>query len=152
VRLASRLNERWLPADFVAVNAVKIGHEIESPLKSYDPPTVGAAPGAPPGERPAWEVPALRWTVPRTKGDHVEVHVRDEAQRWAGLAAVVAFVTPTNKEILQQRRAFLSRCVSHLHEGASLAVIDVVNSRGGCLFNDLLTLLGAEEVPRLPAG
>jgi hypothetical protein len=64
----------------------------------------------------------------------------------------VSFVTPTNKETLLQRRAFLSRCVSHLHEGTSLVVIDIVTRFPFCLYNDLLTLLGAEEVPRLPSG
>src|SRR5262249_26543068 len=133
----------------------KIMSEIESPLMSYDPPTVTVAPDRFPGgaeEPPRWEVPAPRYSFPRTKGDHVEVYVRDEDQVWACYPAVVSFVTPTNKETLLQRRALLSRCVSHLHEGTSLVVIDIVTRFPFCLYNDLLTLLGAEEVPRLPSG
>jgi hypothetical protein len=154
VMLATRLNQ-WLPEQFVAHNDIKIMSEIESPLKSYDPATVTVAPDRfrrDSEERPRWEVPAPRYSFPRTKGDHVEVYVRDEDQVWSCHPAVVSFVTPTNKETLQQRRAFLSRCVSHLHEGASLAIIDIVTRFPFCLYNDLLTLLGAEEVPRLPSG
>jgi len=153
--LASRLNLAWLPEDFLAHNAIKIGDEIESPLKSYDPPSVGVArerPGEPPEQRPAWDVPAPRWSVPRIRGDHVEVHVHDRDQRWACHAAVVAFVTPTNKETLQQRRAFLARCAAHLYEGASLVVIDIITQYPVCIYNDLLSLLAAEDLPRLPSG
>jgi hypothetical protein len=155
VWLATRLNQLWLPKQFVAHNDIKIMSEIEIPLTSGDPPTVTVAPDRARGEaeeRPRWEVPPPRYSFPRTKGDHVEVYVRDEDQVWACHPAVVSFVTPTNKETLQQRRAFLSRCVSHLHEGASLVVIDIVTRFPFCLYNDLLTLLGAEEVPRLPSG
>ena len=154
VRLEDRLNEFWIPDELIAFNAIKIGFEVESPLMSDDSPSVGIArqrPGDPPVQRPPWEVPPPEFTFPRTKGDHVEVHIRSDTQL-LDLHAVVAFVTPTNKETLQQRRAFLSRCVSHLHEGASLAVIDVITSFPYCLYNDLLTMLGAEDVPRLPTG
>lgn len=155
VILSGRLNRCWVPKEFLARNRIKIGYEIESPLKSYDPPSVGSAPQRP-GEEPAacptWSVPPPRWSVPRTKGDHVEVVVGDRTQVWSGRAAVVAFVTPTNKETLQQRRAFLCRCATHLYQGASLVVLDVITAHSACLFNDLLTLLGVEDVPRLPKG
>jgi hypothetical protein len=153
VTLATRLNDLWMPDEFVAQNDIKIGYEIESPTRSYEPPSVGIAPGRP-GEqpfcRPTWEVPPPQWSFARSKGDHVEVHVHDEAQRWACHPAVVAFVTPTNKETPQQRRAFISRCVAHLYEGTSLVLIDVITRFPSCLYNDLLTLIGAESIPRLP--
>jgi len=155
VYVEERLNCLWLPEQFVALNDIKILSEIESPLRSYDPPSVTTALDkrrGTAGERPHWELPAPHFSFPRTKGDHVEVYVRDEDQVWACPPAVVSFVTPTNKGTLQQRRAYLSRCVSHLHEGASLVIIDVVTRFPFCLYNELLTLLGAETAPRLPAG
>src|SRR5437660_2681437 len=94
VFLASRLNQLWLPEQFVAHNDIKIMSEIESPLRSFDPPTVTVAPDrfrGDAGERPPWEVPAPRYRFQRTKGDHVEVYVRDEAQVWACHPAVVSF-------------------------------------------------------------
>ncbi|MGL4554624.1 MAG: hypothetical protein ACRC33_25955 [Gemmataceae bacterium] len=150
VTIETNLNLRWLPDQFVALNHIKLRASRENPTQTHDPISISLADGR--TDKPGWEVPTPDAVIPRIQGDHVEVKVIDRRQVWADPAAFVVLVAPTNKETLAQRRAFLARCVSHLHQSAALVLIDIVTSLPHCLYNDLLTLLGAEGVPRLPLG
>lgn len=143
VTLATHLNKSGLPDEYVAYEVFKIRSDAGAYQRCTGPAT---------SSRPGWEVPPPGWTVPYPRHDHVELHIREKG-RWAeSLPAAVAFVIPPQKESSRHRRAFLSRCASHLALGSALAIIDIVTHRPGCLFNDLLTVLGIEEVPRMPSG
>jgi len=60
------------------------------------------------------------------------------------LVAVVALISPTNKDRPGERRAFAANSVAYLQQGVSVVVIDIVTSKPFNLHNEVLELL---EVP-----
>jgi hypothetical protein len=66
------------------------------------------------------------------------------------LVAAVELISPGNKDRHEQRRAFAIKCASYLHQGVSLAIIDIVTNRRANLHNELLRLLEADEKLDLP--
>jgi hypothetical protein len=66
------------------------------------------------------------------------------------LVAAIELISPGNKDRREQRRAIAIKCASYLHQGVSVAIIDIVTNRRANLHNELLRLLEADEKLDLP--
>jgi len=128
-RLADRLNERWLPPDYVAWEQVITPAHPAFDISSGEP---GASPTVP---RPDFCFP-LR--------DHptmdVEVHVFDGDRTLLG---VIAFVGPTHVRRPSERRGFVANLAGHVYRGRSVVVIDPGTDAGVNLHNEFAELLEA---------
>jgi hypothetical protein len=129
--LSSRLNA-LLPAGYFAEANVRFGVEIDVAAL--------AEPGA--------HSPATGWTPPAPQASHpfemsgtvVEVGI---FSRSGGpqLAGAIELVSPANKDRPAHREAFVSKCVSYLHAGVGLVLVDVVTERPADLHRELLVRL-----------
>src|SRR5947209_6468930 len=114
--LSSQLNA-LLPAGYFAEANVQFGIEID--VAAFEEP--GAA-GTPTG-----------WVPPPPPASHpfemAEVVVEVGIFNRSGgpqLAGAVELVSPANKDRPSHREAFVSKCVTYLHAGVGLVIVDVV--------------------------
>ncbi len=102
-----------------------------------------AGPGTCPGEAASgWSAPAPVRTVPLALlTDVVEVQV---FHREGGptLVGAVELVSPANKDRVDHRDAFVSKCAAYLQQGVGLAIVDVVTERTANLHDELLDRVG----------
>jgi hypothetical protein len=134
--IARLLNHGSLPPGYYAVPFVNLDGEESSPSpQPWTPPA--------PGLSVAVELPAV---------DGVEVHVfADDGDAW--LRAAIELLSPRNKDRPQARRAFATKCVSFLHQGSGLVVVDTVTTRRADVHASILALLDREpEAAALPSG
>jgi hypothetical protein len=68
----------------------------------------------------------------------VQVFYEDDGPQ---LKAAVELVSPRNKDWPEARRALAIRCLSYLHAGSNLVVVDVVTSRRANFHAEILRLL-----------
>lgn len=136
--LASGLN-RLLPEGYFAEANVQFGIEIDV-ATLQEPETNGVGP---PSRESPWAPPAPVQTLPFALGtDIVEIQVfHDEGG--PTLAGAVELVSPANKDRPASRDAFVSKCVTYLHQGVGLAMVDVVTERTANLHNELLRRMTA---------
>ena len=89
--------------------------------------------------------------MPAIFPDEIEVQV---IQRSGGptLVAAIELVSPRNKDRVEPRRAFAARCVGYLQLGIGLLIVDVVTERRAYLHDELIQLLGQQDVYRFPGG
>jgi hypothetical protein len=71
----------------------------------------------------------------------VQVLFDDEGPR---LMAAVQLVSPRNKDRPAARRAFTVKCVSYLHQGTSVVIVDTVTTRRAQFHDEILRLLELE--------
>jgi hypothetical protein len=153
-RLADVLNEQWLPTDFIAAEHTHAGPSLEIDIATFERPFA---------QRPAPRNGAQTVTLPRTWTpaepahklpasfpDNFEVKVFSTSGS-RSLVGAIELISPGNKDRGEERRAFVGKCASYLHQGISLVLIDIVTSRGGNLHNELLRFIGAPEKTLLPA-
>jgi Protein of unknown function (DUF4058) len=87
--------------------------------------------------------PTLSVVTDLPQQDEYEVQVFEvEGRR---LVAAVEIVSPANKDRPETRRAFVAKCAALLHQGVSVSIVDLVTSRGGNLYSDLLDLIGESD-------
>ena len=72
----------------------------------------------------------------------VRVHDTESGQR---LVAAVEIVSPANKDRPDHRRAFVAKCAALLHEGVSVAIVDLVTTRTANLYRELMEFLGQTD-------
>jgi hypothetical protein len=77
----------------------------------------------------------------------VRVYQRKPHRR---LVAAVEIVSPGNKDRLENRRAFVSKCVALLQQRVSVAFVDLVTTRQFNLYGDLLELIGQADPALAP--
>jgi hypothetical protein len=135
--LSSQLN-RLLPADYYAEPLCTFVVEID--VATFDLEEQGNTPGGWTPSAPAQTVPIAAAT------DTVEVRVYRQ-EGGAALAACIELVSPSNKDRPAERDAFVSKCVSYLHEGIGLLVVDIVTSRLANLHTALLARMSPESNP-----
>jgi hypothetical protein len=149
--LAERLNEHWLPADFLATERTHAGH-VEIDVATFERPEAPAragSNGSPTTTLPrTWAPPAARCTAPLVFPDTFEVRITTSGG-W-DLVAAIELVRPANKDRPEERRAFAAKCAGYLHHGASVVLIDIITSRRANLHNEVMGLLGLAEVAALP--
>jgi hypothetical protein len=137
--LSSDLNSQ-LPEGYFAEPNVQFGIEI-------DVATFEEANGKPHGPETGWSPPSPLLTVPFTMlTDLVEVKIFSTGEG-PTLAGAIELISPGNKDRLQSREAFVSKCAAYLQQGVGLAVVDVVTDRHANLHEELLNRLGASHEP-----
>ncbi|QDV39665.1 DUF4058 family protein [Tautonia plasticadhaerens] len=144
---------RRLPRRYVAAPHVHLGTAIEVDVATFegDEPApnqgpagasgegggVAVAPWAPPG-------PSVAVASELPEASEYEVRVYD-ARRGRRLVAAVELVSSSNKDRPEHRRMFISRCAELLRQGVCVAIIDLVTTRAGNLYLDLLGDLGQAD-------
>ena len=78
-----------------------------------------------------------------------EVRVFDQ-ERGSRLVAAIEIVSPANKDRPEHRRAFVAKCEALLQEQVSVTIVDVVTTRHGNMFGDLLQSIGQTVAPQGP--
>jgi Protein of unknown function (DUF4058) len=151
-RIADALNEAWLPREYLAEEHTHAGTQLEIDVATFEhagaatvarisPPSADAAP-------PEWHPPPPRHQVALAVPDSFEVRVLSDTGG-ATLVGVIELVSPANKDRLEQRKAFATKCAGFLHQGVSVVIIDVVTTRTANLHNQIVAQIGAESA-RLP--
>jgi hypothetical protein len=149
--LAADLNLRLPPGYFAEPN-VQFGIEID--VATFEESLDGLTPDRFPrevvpslltGTGSTWAPPAPAQTIPfAIATDQVEVLVFD---REAGptLVGAIELVRPANKDRAAHRDAFVSKCLTYLHEAIGLIVVDIVTARSGNLHDELLLRLAGPD-------
>ena len=75
-----------------------------------------------------WTAPPVICSVPVVFPDSFEVLIYSGSAGW-DLVGAIEFVSPGNKDREEERRAFLAKCSSYLHEGVSVVILDIVTTR-----------------------
>jgi Protein of unknown function (DUF4058) len=148
--IADALNESLLPDGYFAEEHAHSGPFVEIDVATYidsetpDERTGGTA------TLPmrAWAPPAPPLIVPAAFPDAFEVLVF-ESEGGSRLVAAIELVSPGNKDRDGHRQAFAIKCASHLFQGISLIVIDIVTTRRANLHNEIMRLLGHGEQLKL---
>lgn len=83
-------------------------------------------------------------TVHLGECDEYEVRIYD-SERDRRLVAAVEFVSSSNKDQPESRRAFATKCVSLLQQNVSVSVIDVVTTVQSNLYAEFLDLVGKSD-------
>jgi hypothetical protein len=149
-RIADALNDRWLPATFIAEEYTHGGTHLEIDIATYEQPML-------PPERPndgvVLTLSPPTWAPPRTMPalfpDTFEVRVFT-TEGGVTLVGAIELISPGNKDRPEERRAFATKCASYLHQGVSVVLIDIVTSRRANLHNEIMRLLKAAEETLLP--
>jgi hypothetical protein len=139
--LSSQLNT-LLPAGYFAEANVHFGVEID--VAAFEEP-------GPAGMPPGWVPPPPQVSHPfEMSGVVVEVGI---FSRSGGpqLAGAIELVSPANKDRPAEREAFVAKCLSYLHAGVGLVVVDVVTERRADLHRELLLRLGVADPGPGPA-
>jgi hypothetical protein len=140
--MALTLNQKLLPARFVAEARVKLGGQVEIDVATFAE-NDSASPAT--DEVLAWSAPPplatalLDFEAPEV----FEVQVSRE-EGGPHLVAAIELVSPRNKDRPASRRMFAAKCASYLHSGVSVIIVDVVTERSGNLHVELLELLAAQ--------
>lgn len=137
--IATDLNQR-LPEGWFAEPTVH--WSIEADVAAFEKAGIfaGAGPSGSDWVEDARPAPQRTLTIPLGT-DSVQVRVfRDDAD--LPLVAVVELVSPSNKDRAETRDAFVSKCVSYLHDLVGLVIVDVVTSRHSNLHEELLERWG----------
>jgi hypothetical protein len=142
--LADALN-RILPTGYFAEEQVHAGPGVEIDVATMEGRSaVGVASanggGTATVAAPAWAPPTPAWTVPAVFADDFEVRVFS-SRTGPTLVAAIELVSPGNKDRVEARRAFATKCASYLHQGISLIVIDIVTERRANPHNETMELL-----------
>jgi hypothetical protein len=147
-RVADSLNERWLPAPFLALEHTHAGPHVEIDVATIERPGEPAAPsgnGGPVATLPqTWVPPAAVCTVQLSFPDRFEVRVYAGRAGWY-LVGAIEFVSPGNKDRPEERQAFAAKCATLLHQGVSVVLIDVVTERRANLHNEVLRMVNVTD-------
>ena len=144
---------RVLPRRYFAEVHIHLGGQVEADVAEFEhtpaaasDPGNGAAGGV---AVRAWAPPAAALVIPAVFPDDLEVHVRDQTDD-ARLVAVVALVSPRNKDRDDSRRAFAAKCAAYLQRGVGLVVIDIVTSRQFNLHNEMVRMMNWGDAFLMP--
>ena len=131
--ITNRLNQ-VLPQHFVAGTYTNRDVEIDTPTLEQSAATdFNVSVWTPP---PPTQVVAASLT---TEG--VEVRIIHDLGG-PNLVGAIEIVSPANKDRAEHREAFVGKCVSMLHQGIGLMIVDVVTERRMNLHQELLHKLG----------
>lgn len=139
--MARHLNGGILPTGYYAIPNVELDGPVEIDVATLrenqnDPAGAGGEPTA------LWTPPEapLTLTLEFPSLDLIQVQVfydKDDPV----LQAAVELVSPRNKDRMEARRALAMKCLSYLHAGSHLVVVDVVTNRKANFHAEILHLL-----------
>jgi len=144
--IADALNDQLLPEGYFAEEHVHPSARVEIDVATFeegpiDPMGSETAAGvtllAPPR---VWTPPSPTAVVPVTFPDQFSVQVFS-SEGGPTLVAAIELVSPANKDRPAERRAFVTKCASYLHQAVSLILVDVVTTRTANLHNELMQLV-----------
>jgi hypothetical protein len=150
-RIADGLNER-LPPEFLAEEHTSAGSRLEIDVATYEagppPRAVNGKPAAV-AEPATYTPPAATLTTPLVLPEAFSVKVFATS---GGLTLVgaIELVSPGNKDRPEERRAFVAKAASYLHQGVSLVVVDIVTTRRANLHAELMRELGVGDTGLSP--
>jgi hypothetical protein len=148
VSLMGWLN-RHLPRDeYRAVANIRLGTGIEADVAEFKRQETTAS-GGRNGAVAVETVPPPVLTLPATFPEDIEIEIREELDG-DRIAAVIEIVSPANKKEVDEREAFVAKCVTYLKRGIGVVIIDIVTERRANLHNNLMELIGGES-PQLMA-
>lgn len=141
--LASHLNQ-FLPAGYFAEPNVQFGIEIDVAVSAEGEFHVAET-------AVGWTVPLPTQTVPvAIVSDVVEVLVYGR-EGGPVLAGAIELVSPANRDRLEHRAAFATKCAAYLQQGIGLVIVDVVTNRRANLHEELLTRVNSPDKATLEA-
>jgi hypothetical protein len=139
--MARRLNQGILPPGYYAIPNVDLDGPVEidvATLRERQAEAGAAAEGA----GALWTPPEAALTValdfPSLELVEVQVFYDENDPQ---LKAAVELVSPGNKDRPEARRTLAVKCLSYLHAGSNVVVIDAVTSRGANFHAEILRLL-----------
>ena len=144
--IARQLNQRPLPAGFVAEPHVTLGVSVEADVATFEEEDEHR----PPADRWAPPAPPVVTAVDFTGIDVCEVRVYDDEMART-LVAAVELVSPANKDRRSHRRAFVAKCAAYLQQGVTVVIVDVVTSRRPNLYQALAEFLEVSLAARTAA-
>jgi hypothetical protein len=97
-----------------------------------------------------WAPPKAVFTIPAVFADDFEVRVISN-KPGPTLVAAIELVSPRNKDRADARRAFAIKCASYLHQGISLIIVDIVNTRRANLHAQIMQLFKQRKTSHFPA-
>lgn len=138
-----------LPEPYFAAPGVHLGTLYEIDVGTYGdaaPPPQNPNGGHGAAALAAYAPPKPTLTVePRLpKQDVYEVRIYD-SRRKRRLVAAIEIVSPSNKDRLERRGAFLSKVAALLDYGICVSMVDVVSTSGFNLYAELLNFLESGE-------
>jgi hypothetical protein len=140
--MARHLNQGVLPAGYYAIPNVDLDGPVEIDVAALRDRQEEGGPASE-GPLPLWSPtqPALTVALDFPPLELIEVQVfYDEGG--PELKAAIELVSPRNKDRPEARRAFAVKCLSYLHAGSNVVVVDVVTSRRANFHAEILRLLG----------
>ncbi len=146
-KIVEGLNAK-LPPEYEAEPRVHLGAAFEIDVAAYEAGTVESYTPTLPNNgsiaTAAWSPPrpALLLDADVPAPSEYEVLVYDVAHE-RRLVAVVELVSPGNKDLPENRRAFVQKCDALLLKGVCVAIVDIVTVRAANLYRDLTELIGA---------
>lgn len=156
--LVEDLNTR-LPANYFAEQHTHSGAGVEIDLATWESqtdasfsPGIGASTSGTTAvlEPVVWAPPVPVRTIPAVFSDDVEIKVFSTSSG-PRLVAAIELISPRNKDRPEARQAFAIKCVSYLHQGVSLIIVDIVTERRTSLHQLIMDLLPQSGGALLPA-
>jgi hypothetical protein len=147
--LVARMLEH-LPAGYDAEPRVHLGSVFEIDVGAFEDGDSPAGFGVDSGGAVAYAAPEPTLTVDAALAEQYEYEVLvfdDTADRQ--LVAAVEFVSPANKDRVEHRRAFVTKCAALLQKGVCVAIVDPVTVRRANLYAELLDFIECSD-PSLP--
>lgn len=142
------LNAQLPKGEFRALPNIHLGHMVEADVAEYQSqhaPDRAAESG---GTQTA-VLPAPVLTFAPEFPDDFEVRIQT-VKGTRRLVAVIAFVSPSNKDREETRQKILRKCAGYIQLGIGLVLVDTVTNWHANLHNDLVRFLGDGRVPTMP--
>jgi hypothetical protein len=153
VALADTLGEQLPYPRFLVEVQTTIGARCEADvleweLKSEQHEDNGANGGVA-VQTQTYTAPAAVCSLEFSFPDDFEVRIFD-LREGKSLVGVVELVSPANKDRPEHCRAFAAKCLSYLHHGIGVVVVDIVTERHANLHNELMSLMDKEDESSFP--
>jgi hypothetical protein len=152
--LVENLNQRWLPAGFVAGERSFSGKHPEIDIATWETPAIAQPAGGANGSAIATATSV--YTVPEP--DHTAA-LRDEIapstdilihDEYRTLVAVIELISPSNKDRPRERTTFAAKVGAYLMGGVSVCVLDVVTPKRFNLHDSICEVLELPDAVAMP--
>jgi hypothetical protein len=138
-----------LPDQYVAEPRVHLGSQFEVDIATFagdqalsNNPAVTSQGGVATAWLPA--EPTLAVETELADADEYEVRVYD-LEHGRRLVAAIELVSPRNKDRFESRGQFVAKCAALLRQGVCVVLVDLVTTRAGNLYAELLEWVGERD-------
>jgi Protein of unknown function (DUF4058) len=138
--------DRTLPPRYFAEVQVRFASDVEAEVFEFGVQCfmLRADDSTGDGLTAHWAPPPSQMEVSAVFPDDVEVPVRDK-EDGERILAVIALISPGNKDRDETRRAFAAKCSTYLQRDLGLIIVDIVTDQTADLHNELVRLLGHDD-------